>query len=70
MSLGTLHKLPAPFGGQSIKQKAKQMINQMNFETTSRVILQSMIESAVRAGLTFEAHENNGVYTIVYTGGF
>lgn len=46
------------------------MINQMNFETTSRVILQSMIESAVRAGLTFEAHENNGVYTIVYTGGF
>jgi len=46
------------------------MINQMQFETTSRDIIQSMITSAVIAGLTFEAHEKNGVYTIVYTGGF
>jgi hypothetical protein len=46
------------------------MINQMEFKTLDMILFQSMIKGAVIYGLTFEASEDNGVYTIAYTGGF
>ncbi len=46
------------------------MINQMEFKTSYLAIFKCMIKSAVVSGLTFEASEDNGVYTIAYTGGF
>ena len=42
----------------------------MQFKTLDVVLFQSMITSAVIAGLTFEASDENDVYILTYTGGF
>jgi len=41
-----------------------------SFTTTDVDVFADMIEKAVKAGLTFEAQDDGGQYTIIYTGGF
>ena len=41
-----------------------------SFTTRDLDVFANMIERAIKAGLTFEAQDDEGEYTIVYTGGF